>query len=150
MSSNDDFNRTWTNYRTLLYSDLDTPNDYPNARPLLAHYTSLENVERILNSEQLWLSNPLLMNDLEEVRFGVLNGMEIIRASKELHDALGSEPRRTAFFDALEEAFDEYGSEDVIDLYVICFSVHTKDNNDGILSMWRGYGNQGKGAALVF
>jgi len=90
------------------------------------------------------------MNDLEEVRFGVLSGIEIIRLSKELHDALGSDLRRSAFLDAIEEAFNEYGNEEVFDLYVICFSVHTKDNSDGILSMWRGYGNQGKGAALVF
>lgn len=150
MNDSDDFNQVWTNYWSLLYSDLDTPDDYPNARPLLAHYTSLENLEKILDSEQIWLSNPLLMNDLEEVRFGVLNGMEIIRSSKELHEALGTDSRRSAFFDAIEEAFDEYGNEDVIDLYVICFSIHKKDNNDGILSMWRGYGNQGKGAALVF
>jgi hypothetical protein len=150
MDGHDKFEQVWTNYWNLLYSDLDTPNDYPNARPLLAHYTSLENIERILDSERLWLSNPLLMNDLEEVRFGVLNGMEIIRSSKDLHDALDSDSRRSAFFDAIEDAFDEYGNEDVIDLYVICFSVHTKDNSDGILSMWRGYGNQGKGAAIVF
>jgi len=150
MNDDDSFMETWTNYWSVLYSDLDTPNDYPNSRPLLAHYTTLENIERIITSEQMWLSNPLLMNDLEEVRFGVLNGMEIIRSSKELHDALGNDDRRRLFFDTLESAFDVYGNEDVIDLYVICFSVHKKDDNDGILSMWRGYGNQGKGAALVF
>lgn len=150
MNDNDSFTQTWVDLHNLLYSDLDTPNDYPNARPLLAHYTSLESVEKILQSEQLWLSNPLLMNDLEEVRFGVLNGMEIIRTNKLLHDSLSSDLRRRAFFDAIEDAFDEYGNDKVMDLYVICFSVHQQGNSDGILSMWRGYGNQGKGGAIVF
>jgi hypothetical protein len=150
MNDANDFDSTWTKYWQLLYADLATGDYYPTAYPLLAHYTTLENIEKILRSQEMWLSNPLLMNDSEEVKFGVLNGLEIIRASGPLRDALGSDQRRKIFFDAIDEEFEAYGSKHVLDLYVICFSKHSCSDDDGQLSMWRGYGNQGKGAALVF
>ena len=90
------------------------------------------------------------MNDHEEVRFGVLNGLDIIRTSNLLRNALGTDHRRNIFFDAIDAESEMYGTEHVLDLYVMCFSVHRHDNDDGQLSMWRGYGNQGKGAAIVF
>jgi Protein of unknown function (DUF2971) len=34
--------------------------------------------------------------------------------------------------------------------YVFCLSEHAKDDTDGRLSMWRGYGGNGSGAAIVF
>ena len=37
-------------------------------RPLLAHYTSLEVLEKIITSNELWFSNPLFMNDLHLTR----------------------------------------------------------------------------------
>jgi hypothetical protein len=38
----------------------------------------------------------------------------------------------------------------VLDTYVFCLSKHEKNDTDGLLSMWRGYGGNGNGAALVF
>ena len=32
----------------------------------------------------------------------------------------------------------------------MCFSVYAPDDTDGLLSMWRGYGEDGTGAAVVF
>lgn len=144
------FEEVWSKYWDLIYGDLNTKNDYPNTRPLLAHYTSLNNMENILRSERIWLSNPLLMNDLEEVRFGLLNGLDIIHTNASLSAALGTDERRRAFRIAIDEAFETYGRESVHDLYVTCFCVHDREDNDGLLSMWRGYGSQGKGACVVF
>ena len=50
--------------------------------PLLAHYTSLSVLEKILKTDELWLSNPLFMNDLEEVRFGALASFTGARADQ--------------------------------------------------------------------
>jgi hypothetical protein len=150
MNDSADFNDVWNRYWELLYGDLNTEDDYPNRRPLLAHYTSLQNVENILVSGKIWLSNPLLMNDLEEVRFGLHHGLDIVRASDSLSDALGTDQRRRTFHQAIDEEFETYGSEIVHDLYVTCFCVHEREDGDGLLSMWRGYGNRGKGAAIVF
>ena len=46
-------------------------------RPLLAHYTSIGVLEQIMKEGEVWLSNPLYMNDLEEVRFGVQQGVRL-------------------------------------------------------------------------
>jgi hypothetical protein len=48
-----------------LWSDVDSAQTFPSARPLLAHYTSMANLERILSTNQIWFSNPLYMNDWE-------------------------------------------------------------------------------------
>lgn len=143
------FVEVWTEFLKVLYEDLLVDGEYPKVKPLLAHYTSLPNLENILKNNQLWLSNPLFMNDIEEVRFGVNNGVEIVRSHDALKVALGTDPRREAFYSHFDLVFQEYGADHVLDLYVLCFSVHDPDAKDGKLSMWRGYGNQGKGAAIV-
>ena len=55
-----------------LFADLQDEQDYPQQRPLLAHYTSVETFEQILKVDQIWFSNPLFMNDWQEVRWGIL------------------------------------------------------------------------------
>src|SRR5437660_295062 len=50
-------------------------------RPLLlAHYTSVQVIEQILKNNEIWLSNPLYMNDLEEMRLGVFLGAQLFPA----------------------------------------------------------------------
>lgn len=34
-------------------------------------------------------------------------------------------------------------------MYAFCFSEYSESDSDGLLSMWRGYGGNGKGAAIV-
>jgi hypothetical protein len=46
-------------------------------RPLLAHYTSMQTLEQIMKNEEIWFSNPLFMNDLEEMRFGMNMGARL-------------------------------------------------------------------------
>jgi hypothetical protein len=119
--------------------------------PLLAHYTSLSVLEKILKTDELWLSNPLFMNDLEEVRFGVLEGARLFLQGDAITQACGSNTTRA---DTLKHAFNHYfeqfNKEQAFDTYVFCMSEHGPKNSDGRLSMWRGYGGQGTGAALVF
>jgi hypothetical protein len=144
------FDETWNDYWNMLHSELDVEKELPSNVPLLAHYTSLANLENILSRDEVWLSNPLFMNDLEEVRFGVNNGVDLVHLHNDLRDSLGADTRKTAFYDAIELSYNEYGVEHVFDLYVMCFSAHKSEDTDGRLSMWRGYGENGKGAALVF
>jgi hypothetical protein len=59
-----------------LYSQIETRTS-PQQPLLLAHYTSIETAERILKNDELWLSNPLYMNDLEEMRVGIAVGNEL-------------------------------------------------------------------------
>ena len=69
---------------TALCSDIPTTNNFPSQRPLLAHYTSVSTLEKMLLANELWLSNPLYMNDWEELRFGMNAGADEFRT----HNAL--------------------------------------------------------------
>ena len=54
-------------------------NRFSNTTPILAHYTSMKIVESILANDEIWFSNPLLMNDSEELRFGYIHGAQIAK-----------------------------------------------------------------------
>ena len=133
-----------------LVRDITQTSTYPMKRPLLAHYTSIETLEKIVHYKELWLSNPLFMNDLEELRVGIRLGTRAYHSNKRLKDACGSADR----YDALTNAFNNYAKQfeedKSFDIYAICFSEHDAIHDaDGLLSMWRGYGNDGNGAAIV-
>jgi hypothetical protein len=137
-------------FRDILYSDLDMTRQFPKQKPLLAHYTNLGTLESILENEQLWLSNPLFMNDYQEVAHGVHFWLNSIRSHKPLFESLKADDRWSVFDQRLRENFDHFGETEINNLYVASFSKHKrKKDRDGLLSMWRGYGNDGKGAALI-
>ena len=125
---------------------------YPLVKPLLAHYTTIATVASVLATDEVWLSNPLFMNDHEEVRFGVENGVSIVReAGTEIRAACGSDKRFERFMEAFEELHQKVVTESVLDYYVLCMSEHPGvEDDDGVLSMWRAYGGNGNGAAIVF
>lgn len=70
--------------------------------------------------------------------------------SQEIASTCGDEQRLSAFRNAFTYYFNEFGSTQVLDTYVLCLSQHDPSNEDGVLSMWRGYGGNGHGAAIVF
>src|SRR6266404_1679463 len=67
-------------------------------KPLLAHYTTIQTLEKILLSKEVWFSNPLFMNDFEEVRFGLVESERIISNERAISDALETDERRVEFF----------------------------------------------------
>lgn len=126
---------------------------FPTKKPLLAHYTSISVMENILHNNEIWLSNPLVMNDLQEVRFGISKGNEIVFSHLNDGDfvsACGSNARVKLFQNWYNYYNNEFQNDHAFDLYVLCLSEHDeKENEDGLLSMWRGYGGNGTGAAIV-
>jgi len=134
-----------------LYSDLRSKDaELLEGRPLLAHYTSIQALERILVSNELWFSSPLLMNDVEELRFGMLEGHQQVMSSSAIRQACGSDARVNKFLEAFNKYSEEFRNAHALDVFVLCMSEHTKGDSDGLLSMWRGYGGNGTGAAIVF
>ncbi len=125
-----------------------------STRPLhLAHYTSLEVFEKIIVNNEIWFSNPLFMNDHQELRYGISEGVRLISLLQQNAAAIAQAGGAdnlgkiiTAFHNALA-AFDINHSFDV---YIFCLSEYNYEQPDGSLSMWRGYGANGQGAALVF
>ena len=132
-----------------LYGDIKPEAQFFNARPLLAHYTTIQTIEQIVKSKQMWCSNPLYMNDIEEVGFGLIEGENAINSSQALSDACGAPERRQIFMQAYGHYSRHYIENHLAETYVLCFSCHEPNDNDGLLSMWRGYGGNGNGAAIV-
>jgi hypothetical protein len=132
-----------------LWSDIQSAETFPARRPLLAHYTSIETLERILASDEMWFSNPLYMNDLEELRFGMSQSAAAFRIHAGIKQACGTEDRYAILLKAFDTHFQEFDQVHAFDTYVLCFSEHDADDTDGMLSMWRGYGSDGRGVAVV-
>jgi hypothetical protein len=133
-----------------LWDDVIPDDEFYVRKPLLAHYTTLETLEKIVINNEVWFSNPLLMNDLEELIFGINEGANRFHDHSGLREACGSESRFLKLQAAFNVYYDKLAQQDALDLYVLCLSEHAPGDKDGLLSMWRGYGGNGKGVAIVF
>lgn len=133
-----------------LWSEVLEKNEFYVKKPLLAHYTSIHVLERMLSENEVWFSNPLFMNDISEVKFGVLEGTRLVMESELLPSACGTPERASRFKQVYEGYFENFANNQVMDTYIFCLSEHDPADTDGILSMWRGYGSNGNGAAVVF
>jgi hypothetical protein len=104
--------------------EIRTPGDGPL---LLAHYTSVETVEQILRNNEIWFSNPLYMNDLEEMRVGIFLGNQIF---PQFAEEAGRTPDRIK---TLVEAFSHYAQvfaqETALDTYIFCTCQHEPGEN---------------------
>lgn len=134
-----------------LQSDiLEEKDNFPEFRPLLAHYTSVTNLDNIVRGKELWLSNPLAMNDLQEVRFGIDQSTNQFLNHQGIRSACGNAFRHSVLTSAYRQYVSQFERVHSFDVYVACFSEHDVGDFDGRLTMWRGYGANGGGAALVF
>jgi Protein of unknown function (DUF2971) len=133
-----------------LFTDVRPKDGFNVKKPLLAHYTSLSTLEQIVTNDELWFSNPLYMNDFEELRFGMQEGLSAFRENiGEMAKACRSAESGTKLVRTIEDLFRDFELVHSFDIYVTCFSAHDHNDNDGLLSMWRGYGGNGSGAAIV-
>ena len=132
-----------------LWSDIPDSDAFEKRKPLLAHYTSIQVLERIITSNEIWFSNPMLMNDMEELRFGINEGDRLFHDHTVLREACGSEKRYLELYAAFDVYYYKLDFEHALDIYAFCLSEHDIGETDGILSMWRGYGGNGNGAAIV-
>lgn len=132
-----------------LWSDMSEVKAFYDVKPLLAHYTSISTLEAILKNKEFWFSNPLIMNDLEELRFGINKGRDALMNNPELEAACKTQNRLALLRHEFDNCLIEYYQDHVLNTYVFCLSEHDKENDDGLLSMWRGYGANGNGAAIV-
>jgi hypothetical protein len=127
----------------------------PEKRPShLAHYTSLPVLEKIVSTSEIWFSHPSAMNDHEEMWFGIREAVRIMReqsAGSPFTDLAGSVDNFNKIFNQYMEFIRRFDLEVSRDVYVFCLSEYDWEKQpDGLLSMWRGYGANGNGVALVF
>lgn len=135
----------------LLFKEMDeSPDTFPQKKPLLAHYMPISKFESLLSNQQIWISNPLSMNDWQEVRFGINEGAHTFRSSEEIRTACKTEERYIALRSAFEKNYFKFDFEDALHIYAFCASEHETADNEGLLSMWRAYGDDANGIAVVF
>jgi hypothetical protein len=132
-----------------LWNDIRDEDEFDVKKPLLAHYTSVDVLEKILEKDEIWFSNPLYMNDIEEVRFGLSQGVPMVLQSPEIRAACKTKERADRFVASFSHCSNVFAAEHLLDTYVFCCSEHDVADYDGPLSMWRGYGSQGNGVAIV-
>ena len=137
-------------FRTALWADLKEGDAFPSQKPLLAHYTSISTLNAIVQNDEVWLSNPMFMNDVEELRFGMLEGARALQLSDAIRQACTDDERHKTLLSAFNHFYGKFAEEHAFDTYIVCLSKHHPEDNDGRLSMWRGYGSNGNGAAIVF
>jgi hypothetical protein len=147
MKSDDDL---YEPFRQTLWSDVEEAKSFPAVRPVLAHYTSIATLDAIMSNDELWFSNPLFMNDVEELRFGILEGIQAFHRNEAIRKACGSDERCKVLAEAFSACYAHFERKHAFDTYVLCLSEHEPGDTDGRLSMWRGYGSNGNGAAIVF
>src|SRR5258705_3443492 len=108
-------------------------------------------MESILRTSEVWFSNPLFMNDMQEMRSGLQEGTRFFSNKEPLLKAGGGSMKRADILQQLYfHYFRHFDEQQAFDTYVFCLTEHDPNDDDGLLSMWRGYGQHGNGAALVF
>lgn len=106
---------------------------------IVYHYTNIQGLEGILNSNSLWMTDFKYMNDYREINHGL-----------ELVDDILQELEKKSLYKNKEEYFKiwkKFVKKGVKKR--ICISCFSADNGDS-LSQWRGYGNNGSGISIGF
>lgn len=101
----------------------------------LYHYTSSHGLVGIFQSQKLWATESLYLNDSTEIQYGLKLAEDLINSklelgvSKEVAQALSL--IKTKIYDNLDE------------IYIACLS-----ENGDLLSQWKGYGSYGSGYSI--
>lgn len=104
----------------------------------IIHYSSLEKLKSIIQSEELWMGHISSMNDTTECSH-FLAGIE--PAFKDFFDPL----TLTQFWPYVEKARNRV----MTDTYISSWCEYKDSESDGSLYMWQEYGNGGQGIGIV-
>ena len=125
-----------------------------NDSALLIHYTSAENALNIIKSQSLWLRNSRTMNDWSEVEHGYkllrnyLHADDFNKLNK-FKSALNGIGKNMG--ERVINTFDSFLNATFHETYIASLSKLQDDEVlDGRLSMWRAYGSDVLGVAIIF
>ena len=124
-------------------------NGYENMQCNLVYYTDVNTSFMIIDNQEIWMRKNNLMNDYSEFLYGEERVRDIIHGSlKEKLDRVLS--RLNVSENYFQESFEKMISPLKKQSYILCMTKEQlSEENDGRLSMWRGYGDVG-GVAFVF
>lgn len=124
----------WQRTTELTFHNEDELRNYDG---FLYHYTSPQGLLGILQSQKLWATESLYLNDSTEINHGIELAEEII---DEKVLSVTSEVEKSTLLDIKEKINDFLG-----EVYITCFS-----ENGDLLSQWKGYGSYGEGYSVEF
>lgn len=114
-----------------------------------AYYTTTTTAQLVLGGGSIWIRRTSSMNDLSEVQHGIA----FVRALPSTPAGLRLQSAVDAIAPGLfERLFREFLADaDWLsnNTFITCISEHEPADNDGRLSMWRGYGDGNDGVAIV-
>ena len=99
-----------------LFSDLSTKETFFDKK--LIHYTSISNIENILRTNEIWFSNPLLMNDVQELSFGILESRNKIYLDEGLKKSYKTDKNFKTFINTYEDIIEKFEDGDAFDTYL--------------------------------
>ena len=123
-----------------------------NSEKRLAYYTSIYTAESIIEKKVFWMRNVGDMNDCKEVKYGnsLISRALYGNMRKEFEDTLEKNTILSkVMIDNILDRFREEMISWTYNTYATCFTEAACNDNDGRLSMWRGYGRD-EGIELVF
>lgn len=117
----------------------------------VAHYTTAENGMNILRSRRMWLRNSAVMNDFSEVAHGracLEHALSHTKIGSRLQDVMdGAHP---GIWEAILKRLEARRVSADPHIYLTSLSEIDPEDVLGKLSMWRAYGGNTAGVALVF
>jgi len=121
-------------------------------RPRLVHYTSLEVLKAIVRGKELWFSKPSRMNDYEEIAGGLKSLLQIDR--QRLNPLIPAkmliEELSPKVWSQCQHTFMQTAEKLTENVFMSCWSGRDTDIKDADdLTMWRAYGSDGEGVAIV-
>ena len=140
------------------YRQKSRPAGTPGEKLKFVHYTSAESALKIIKSKRLWMRNTTCMADYREVKHGFDLLLKFF-SDKKRKDAFisaldGCVPKAAVeAIDLFDKWWDPNNPQSNIQLNTYIASVSEydeKENFNGRLSMWRGFGGNGARVALVF
>lgn len=108
----------------------------------LVHYTTASTAKNIIENEEVWLRNALVMNDFSEISYG----LKLIRSAAESDAGKTFEYSISKIYpNVYKEVMAEWHQSELEILsntYIACLSLHEQsEDENGRLSMWHAYGN---------
>src|SRR5258708_9759980 len=122
---------------------------FPNKRPSLAHYTQADVLESILKNKEVWFSHPVLMNDSEEVVFDLNTAAQLFLSNQRMKAACGTAKRVDTLKSTFTGWFNRFAKQHFPNTFVLSFPEQARGDRDGLLSVWRAYGDGVRAGALV-
>lgn len=113
----------------------------PTPPKTLFHYSSLDTLQKCIESRDIRLSHAEYSNDSREL----IQARELILA--ELDNLIRNSGVPTTFYEEVRQMFEVRVSD--LDVYIFCMCEGSSRASADLLSQWRAYGRDGRGGALA-